>query len=65
MIQNQELFNELYSFNDSDKRNKTLIVSKGEDERAGRIIYEHDWPIKIIKNKARRDGTVKLVLEKS
>lgn len=63
MVENKKIFDELYEFVNSNKSKKNLTVSIGEDETVEGMIYEHTWPIEIIKKKKRKD-CIKLVLSK-
>ena len=64
MVDNKKIFDELYEFANSNKSKKNMVVLIGEDEDVERMIYEHTWPIEIIKKKKRKDN-IKLVLSKS
>ena len=64
MQNHQDLSKEMYKFVNSNKQKKSLIVSTGEETLVESIIYENIYPVKIIMKKQRRNGTVKLVLEK-
>ncbi len=64
MVDNKKIFDELYEFANSNKSKKNMVVLIGEDEVVERMIYEHTWPIEIIKKKKRKDN-IKLVLSKS
>ena len=64
MVNKKKIFDELYKFVKKKKKKKNLTVSIGEDETVEGMIYEHTWPIEIIKKKKRKD-CIKLVLSKS